>query len=426
MFQREANTPDTTSIDNLRRLLVLRAIILACEILLLILATNMLALSLPLTPITLIITAHALVNIVSWQRLRQDPGSIGVTAFFVQLLVDVAALGALLYFTGGSTNPFVSLFLLPLVIAAAILPLRHVWAMAALVVTSYSFLMFYYLPLPSWHNESGQGFGLHVIGMWFGFLLSAGLIVFFVARMAGSLRERDRILNETREQAMRGQHLVAMGALATGAAHELGTPLSTMAVLANELKRDHSHDADVVGKAEMLRSQLDRCKKILSDITASTGQARPEGGRTLAIDDYLQGVAALLRNSRPGARLACRFSGSRPPPRILADKTLTQALLNVLNNAADASIENIEMEGRWDDDHLTLAINDRGRGISRAEQAAAFTPFYTTKSHGQGLGLYLTRAVLERFGGEITLHNREDGGVRALIELPLTPIKVPL
>jgi two-component system sensor histidine kinase RegB len=285
--------------------------------------------------------------------------------------------------------------------------------------------MFFYRPLPHVHIKHGADFNLHVLGMWFGFLLSAGLIIFFVVRMAKSLRERDRILTEAREQALRDQHLVALGTLATGAAHELGTPLATMAVLASELKYEYATDTDVVEKADMLRGQLDRCKSILSDITASAGQARPEGGSSFAIDDYLETVVELLQSSRPAAQISCQLNGSQPPPQILADKTLTQALLNILNNAADASIDNIEVEGHWDGECLTITILDRGEGLSPAVQAAAGTPFFTTKPDGQGLGLYLARAVMERFGGQVQLFNRKSGGAQAVIELPLSTIGVP-
>ncbi|NOY73750.1 MAG: HAMP domain-containing histidine kinase [Gammaproteobacteria bacterium] len=408
---------------NLRRLFILRSIAIVCALTAITLATQIFAMALPLFSLTVIISIHGVINVFTLLRMKQ-PRPVSSVEFFIQLVLDALTLTALLYFTGGSTNPFVSLFLLPLVIVAAILPQRFAWAMAALTVACYTLLMFFYHPLPHTHIKNDADFDVHVLGMWFGFLLSTGLIVFFVVRMANSLRERDRILTKTREQTLRDQHLVALGTLATGAAHELGTPLATIAVLTGELKHDHADNANVIEKVEMLRGQLDRCKSILSDITASAGQARPESGSRFAIDDYLKTVVQLLRSSRPNAKISCQLNGSQPPPQILADKTLTQALLNILNNAADASIDNIEVEAIWNSERLTLAIRDRGEGFSSAVQTNAGMPFFTTKPHGQGLGLYLARAILHRFGGELNLHNREGCGAQALIKLPLSTIEV--
>ncbi len=422
MFDPQPHSDPTTAL-NLRRLFILRNIAIVCELMTVALASQILTMALPLFALIVIIAIHGVINAFVLLRMKR-PHPASSVEFFIQLVLDAFILTALLYFAGGSTNPFVSLFLLPLIIVAAILPQRFAWAMAALTVACYTLLMFFYHPLPPAHIKNGADFDVHVLGMWFGFLLSTGLIVFFVVRMASSLRERDRILTETREQTLRDQHLVALGTLATGAAHELSTPLATIAVLTGELKHDHADNADVVEKVAMLRGQLARCKRILSNITASAGQARPESGSRFAIDDYLKTVMQLLRSSRPDAKLSCQLSGSQPPPKILADKTLTQALLNILNNAADASVDNIEVEAIWSNERLSLAIRDRGEGFSSAVQAAAGTPFFTTKPHGQGLGLYLARAVLSRFGGELKLCNRKGGGAQALIDLPLATIEV--
>ncbi len=414
---------DPTAALNLRRLFILRNIAIIFALIAIIIASQVLMMALPLLPLLLIITIHGVINTITLLRMRK-PHPVSSREFFVQLVLDTLILCALLYFTGGSTNPFVSLFLLPLIIVASILPQHFTWAMAVLTAGCYSLLVYFYQPLPHAHIKHGIDFDLHVTGMWFGFLLSAGLIVFFVVRMANSLRERDSILTEAREQTLRDQHLVALGTLATGAAHELGTPLATMAVLTGELKREHADNTDVVEKARMLRSQLDRCKNILSNITASTGQARPEGGHQQTIDDYLTHVVELMRTSRPAAKIACQLNGPKPSPKILADKTLTQALLNILNNAADASIDKIEIEGYWNSKQLTVVIQDRGTGLTPEVLAAAGTPFFTTKTNGQGLGLYLAYAVINRFGGKVSLFNREGGGTKVLITLPLENIEI--
>jgi len=417
-------TVDSTVILNLKRMLVLRSIAIVCEFLVLAVAVLVLHMDLPLIAMLVVIALHIVINVLAWARLRlRDP--VKVPEFALQLALDTVVLALLLYYSGGYTNPFVSLFLLPLVIAASILPQIYIWSMAVLTISCYSVLIFYYHPLPMSGTETVRGeFGLHVLGMWFSFLLSAGLVVFFVVRMANSLRERDRTLAQVRERALHDQHLVSMGTLATGAAHELGTPLATMAVLAHELEIDHADDAEVVEKAVIFRQQIDRCKTIISDISASTGQARGEGGGGVAVDDYLHAVVEQWQALGPRTPVMLDMHGQDPAPCILADKTLTQAIINILNNAAEAASAHIEIEARWDVEQMQIAVRDDGSGFSEAVLGNAGTPFFTTKQEGHGLGLFLARAVLERFHGTLEVSNRSERGAQIRMSLPLSALEV--
>lgn len=411
---------------NLKALFVLRSIAITFELLALTLATQQLHMNLPVNPMLLIIALHAVINIATWIRLKKIR-FVSAPEYALQLSLDTLVLAMLLYFAGGYTNPFVSLFLLPLVITASILPQVYTWIMATFTITCYTMLMFYYRDLPQPHlhtmHDSNE-FSLHVLGMWFSFLLSAGLIVFFVVRIANNLRESDHALSKAREKALYDEHMVALGTLATGAAHELGTPLSTMAVLANELKHDHQDDADVVEKAEIFRSQLDCCKAIISDISASAGQARGEGGSSIAIDDYIVEVVKQWQSIRPQAKTTLSMQGITPAPHILTDRTLTQAIINILNNAADASIDDVEIEANWDKERLIIDVRDKGTGLSEDVLAAAGTPFFTTKADGHGLGIYLAQAVLNRYNGSLKLDNMAEGGVKVRLELPLTALEI--
>jgi len=423
MFELKRST-DSTATLNLKRLLLLRSIAIVCELLVLAVAIRVLHMDLPVTAMLTVIILHTIINILAWAR----PGfrhPVSVPEFALQLALDTVVLAALLYFSGGYTNPFVSLFLLPLVIAASILPKVYTWIMAVLTVGCYSALIFFYRPLPMAQiTSSGSEFGLHVLGMWFSFLLSAGLVVFFVVRMATSLRERDRALAQVRERALHDQHLVALGTLATGAAHELGTPLATMAVLAHELRIEHANDPEVVEKADIFRSQIERCKTIISDISASTGQARGEGGCGVAVDDYLHAVLDQWQALSPRTPVMLDMHGPNPAPYILADKTLTQAIINILNNAAEVALDQIEIEARWDVEQMQIAVRDDGPGFSDAVLGNAGTPFFTTKKDGHGLGLFLARAVLERFHGSLEVSNCSGRGAQVRMRLPLSALEV--
>src|SRR3990172_7919558 len=419
IFAQRLTPPDKTPALDLKRVFVLRNIALSTVVIIVFLTHYVLKLELPLTPLLIVMALLGCLNIYTYVRLERSP-QISALEFFTQLVVDVIFLTALLYYTGGSTNPFVSLFLLPLVIIATALPHVYTWAMAALSITCYTLLMFFYIPLPHINTGHFTNSDLHTFGMWFGFLIGVGLIVFVVVRMANSLRESDRILAQSREKSLRDEHLVALGTLATGAAHELGTPLATMAVVTKELEHEYAGSPALIEKITLLRQQIDRCKNTLSVLSDQAGQAKAESGRSFAVDHYLDNVLSQWRSMRPKAEVQYRWNGVRPAPHIVADTSLSQAFINLLNNAADASINNVEVAGTWNSDKLVFEVCDRGTGINPVIQDNAGKLFFTTKADGHGLGLFLAQAVINRFGGSLKLFNREGGGACTRIELPLS------
>ena len=176
----------------------------------------------------------------------------------------------------------------------------------------------------------------------------------------------------------------------------------------------------------VLREQIDRCKSILATLSASAGAARAEGGGCMPLENYLDELLRDWKAMRLGVRAEQRFDGPRPSPLILAEQTLSQAIVNILNNAADASPDNIEIGARWDEHELVLEICDRGAGLTPDAEQAAGQPFFTTKAPGEGLGLglFLAHATLHRFGGSVRLHNREGGGVCTRLTLPLSSLRV--
>lgn len=419
-----AATDVSSNAINLRRLIVLRLIALAGQILAVWIAVTSLHLALPLRPLIGIIAALALFNFLTWLRM-QRAWPVGEIELFFHLALDVAALTALLYFSGGSTNPFVILYLLPLALTAAALPAGYAWAMVAVSMACYSLLMFYYIPLPHSHGDHDD-FGLHVLGMWLGFLLSAALIAWFAVRMSETRRSRDRLLAQMREDELRNERIVALGTLAAGAAHELGTPLSTMAVLAKDMEGDAAAPASMRANLRVLREQVDRCKSILSSLSASAGASRAEGGRRVPLEVYLAEVVNDWQQMRRGVSVRRHFEGPRPSPEIIAEQTLSQAIVNILNNAADSSPDNVEVDARWNGQELVLEISDRGGGLTPETARAAGQPFFTTKAPGQGLGLglFLAHAALRRFGGTVQMYNREGGGVCTQLTLPLANLRV--
>jgi two-component system sensor histidine kinase RegB len=405
---------------NLRRLFILRWIVLAATAGVIALAQRVAEIELPVFALGVVLGCSAVLNAWTGWRLRSPP-PVGDPELFLQLLGDVGVLTGVLYFSGGWSNSFVTLFLLPLVIAATLLPARYAWAMAAVTFGCYTLLGFFFVPLPHIHHGDSE-FGLHVIGMWASFALSAGVIAYFVVRMAESLRTRDRELAAARESALRDSQVLAMGTLAAGAAHQLGTPLATMAIVVRELQRSHGADAALGEELHQLRLQIDHCKRIISDMAASVGEQRAEGGTSQPLDEYLAHAIESWQALRPGVTVHCAWQGPQPAPRIFNELTLGQSLVSLLDNAADASPEGIEMVGSWTPQSLSLEIRDRGAGVSPEIARTAGRSAISTKPDGHGVGLLIATAAIERFGGTVSLTNRAGGGACTRLELPLERI----
>ncbi|MDP1594790.1 MAG: ATP-binding protein [Gallionella sp.] len=401
----------------LRRLVNLRSLTVSAQLITLLAAWQILEMDLQWLHMLTGIAALTLFNIFSLLRLRNNK-PVSHLELFIQLGCDVLALSVLLYYAGGSTNPFVSLYLLPLVIAAATLPSRFTWAMAALTTACYSLLMVYYIPLPHNHQDMDSAFNTHVMGMWLGFVISAVVVAYFVVKMAEAVRSRDELLAQVREEILRNERIVALGTQAAGAAHELGTPLSTMAVVIGELQHDaDASPAELRESLTLLDEQVRSCKRILDKIMLT---AQGSGATTLqTADDLMAEVLDEWQLLRPAANYQYN-SSPQPAPRISVDVTLRAALMNLLNNAADASPQAIEINALWDSANFILKIHDNGAGLSNEVALKAGSAFFTTKPEGRGLGLFLANATLERMGGTVRLFNREHGGATTELILPVT------
>lgn len=426
--------PAMDSRQNLRWLFVLRNLMICGEAL--VIWISLYGLDIPLREVPLwgIVTLLGVLNWWTWLRLS-SPEPIAELELFVQLSFDVLAITAILYFTGGATNPLAWFFLLPLIIAATILPQEYTWYMVIFTSGCYTLLMGFYQPLPDMQPMVLQGdashmmhvmmedhdLELHVFGMWFGFVFSAVLVAYFVVEMANTLRERERRLAEAREQSLRSERVVALGTLAAGAAHEIGTPLGTMAILIHEIEAecDCARNEDLLEKMKILREQVARCKKALSVMSATAGEIRAEAGHVMPLEAYIDETVDSWRRQRRKAQLDYKKSGPQPAPSVLAELTLTHALINILNNAAEVSPEGIELHVRWDQERAYFRILDHGPGIAPTVSERLGKAPVSTKEQGLGVGLFLAFATIERLGGRIEMAPRPEGGTSTNIVLPL-------
>ncbi|MEP4146882.1 MAG: ATP-binding protein [Halioglobus sp.] len=416
------NINHSPALENLRSLLIIRSIAflgqigVLCYVLLTSRTTE------DLLGMTVSLCCLAALTIASfWRCTKAWPVSDG--EFFTQLLLDVFIWSALMYFTGGANNPFVSYYIVPLVISAAVLPWRYTWIVAAASLSAYSLLLYFYKPFPLFtpHASMGHdsGANVHILGMWFNFLFSAGLITYFVVRMAAQLRLQEARAVAQREQRLRTDQIMAVASLAAGAAHELGTPLSTMTVLVDEMLADDGMSAQTRDDCEMLQQQIHQCRVTLRDLSR-TAELNTEGeSSAIPLETFVSQTVDRWAVRRPGVSYKVTACNTGQSPTISHDSTLSQALENLLNNGADAGSQKLAISYRWNSREAQIEIRDWGNGIPPELLETIGKPIIRASRSGLGIGLLLSHATVERYGGRIELQNAPDRGAIATLFLPL-------
>lgn len=370
-----------------------------------------LGIRLPLLEMGTVLALMALFALSTAWRLRLDAPATQME-FLAHLLADLTAFAVLVFFSGGATNPFVSLMLVPVIIAAITLRPVWVWLLAAVAGGYYAVLLFYFQPLAV--ADPATATAMHLAGMWFNFLVSAALIAFFVTRMHAALRQRDRELAELRERQLRDERIVALGTQAALVAHELATPLATIQTTAHDLAVEFANDPDIGDDCRLLEKQAQACKTLLTQL-ALRAQDKPAAAEPL--DSWLAGVIERWQVLRPDARITTELPAD--PRDFVPPDGLEQAIHNLLSNAADVSPDAVEFDADAQADGLVIDIADRGPGFSPEQKAQAGRVLFSGKpGRGWGMGLALTHATLERLGGSLTLTERDGGGSRVRITLP--------
>ncbi len=365
----------------------------------------------PLLPMGAVLALMTLFSLSTAWRLRLDVPATQME-FLAHLLADLTAFAVLVFFSGGVTNPFASLMLVPVVIAAISLRPRWVWLLAAVAGGLYALLLFYFQPLAV--ADPVAAYGMHLGGMWFNFLISAGLIAFFVTRMHAALRTRDQELSGLREKQLRDERIVALGTQAALAAHELATPLATIQTTAHELAREFANDPDIGADCQLLEKQARACKRILTQLAE---RALDSSVTAQPLDTWLHSMLERWQVLRPDATLTSNLPTDHRD--FIPPDGLEQAILNVLNNAADVSPDAVEFSATAHSGTLQIDIRDRGPGFSPEQKAQAGRVVFSSKpGQGWGMGLALTHATLERVGGSLTLTERDGGGTCVRIALP--------
>jgi two-component system, sensor histidine kinase RegB len=293
----------------------------------------------------------------------------------------------------------------PLILAAVTLPTLFAWAMAFWVGGLYTLLMGHYRPLALRVSEAAA-VDLHLMGMWLNFLLTAALVAAFAGRLAATLRQRDAQLAEAREARLRDEQLFALGVQAAAAAHDLATPLASLCLTLDELKRDYAGDDELATPLTLLAEQSARMRQVLARLGDAARARSASAGPREPTAAWLARVVEHWGLLRPQARV--RLGAAADLPARPHDAGLEAVLLTLLNNAADAAPDTIEVGARQEGGGLLIEVLDRGPGLA-AESGRS----------GWGVGLDLARAALARLGGSLELAERPGGGACARVRLPL-------
>ena len=415
--------------------------------------------ALPITSLLLVIGAGLVSNLALELHYFGDRSRAGAPAppvhewqLALLMMLDVAILTGLLYLTGGPHNPFGLLYVVQIALATVLLRAGWAWLLSGLSVVGFGILLIAHQPLAIPQDN-------RAIGAWVALGVASAFVVHFLLRITGALAERDRELTLARGLAARQERLASLATMAAGAAHELSTPLGTVALAARELERallKAGGDAaitpafaELAADARLIREQVGRCRAILEQMAQGAGTVG-ESVAACTVGELLEEAMVGIRPA-PTVHRDVAAELARSPLR-LPPRAVSQALRSLVTNAQDASPAGAsvvvavrlaegaseedehegdvgEGEGRTGRPALAISIRDRGAGMPGEVLARIGEPFFTTKApgRGMGLGLFLARAVIEGVGGTLQIDSRAGEGTEVRVVLPtdVTPREAP-
>jgi two-component system sensor histidine kinase RegB len=418
----EANVEYAAGHKNMLQLIELRWIAVVGQVTTIAAAILIFDVNLPLVHMLQVLACLIAFNIASHLRWHERR-PVANSELFMALLVDVATLTVQLYLSGGTTNPFAFLYLLQIIISAVLLEAWSTWTIVFVTLLCLALLAVFAQPLALPFDHARGIASIYVQGMLICFAINAALLVIFISRISVTLRAKAAQLADLRQRAAEEDHIVRMGLLASGAAHELGTPLATLSVILGDWKRMPAFrdNPDLLEEIGEMQTQLKRCKSIVSGILLSAGSARGESAVRTTIHTFLDGLLEEWEERRQIAVCYENRIGEDIP--VAFDSALKQTLDNLLDNAHEASPDWVGLEASLVDSTLRLVVRDKGPGFAPAMLAQFGKPYQSTKSRpGAGVGLFLVVNVARTLGGGVTARNREGGGAEVTLTIPLAAI----
>lgn len=416
---------ETTNVKNINQLIQLRWIAVIGQVVTIGFVHFVMGVELPLMPMISVLCGSIFLNVISQEWLRKQTDARD-RELLLLLLLDVAALTAQLYLSGGATNPFVSLYLLQVTLGAMLLNARFTWVIVIVASLCFAGLIIFHRPLALPAGMADHLFQIHIVGTLICFVLDAALIVVFMTRIARNLRDRDNGLAALRQQAAEEDHIVRMGLLASGAAHELGTPLASLSVILSDWRRMPAlaSNPELMEEIAEMQAEVQRCKSIVTGILMSAGDMRGEAPAVTSVNDFFGELVEDWRTARSSGTLVYENNFGEDMP-IVSDSALKQTIFNVLDNANEVSPLWIRIALERAGDMLVLKVSDMGPGFAPEMLANLGKPYNSSKGRpGRGLGLFLVVNAVRKLGGSVVADNRPVGGAVVTLSLPLSALAI--
>ena len=408
--------------NQIQAIIALRTIAIAIQLVLILFVNLGLSYELPWIPLVSVISLELIFTLSSYIYYRHNHLSetkASQKAILVQICADIIFLSLLLFFSGGATNAFVSLLLIPIAIAAVTLPPLLLAVVASLAIVSYSTLL-WSLPMSVMHGNM-QG---HFIGMGINFLFSALVVAIVVGKMARSINKQELAIAAYRENLLKQEQVTALGVASAQVTHQLATPISTVQLLADELSEDFPDNTSV----RDMQSQLTRCRASLSDFRAMVFDIKEQVIKVIHCESLFDEITDNVRINNPEIILNLlknnkKITTTNTTDTIHADAALLPAILNLINNAIRASKANsskvLSLTSEINETNWQLTIRDYGKGFPLKKlNELGVKP--VNSDQGLGMAVFLSHASLERLGGKLALTNHQDGGALVTLSLPIS------
>ncbi len=410
-------------------ILALRSVAIVIQLMLILFVNLALHYQLPWTPLFTVVFIEVLFTFVSFIYYRRLPAvkidkesesdnthtSTDTLAVLVQIAADILFLSLLLYFSGGATNAFVSLLLIPIAIAAVTLTPILLALIASLAIASYSILL-WLMPMSVMHGNM-EG---HFIGMWVNFLFSTSVVAIVVGKMARTINQRELAIASYQKNLLKQEQVISLGVASAQVTHQLATPISTVQLLADELSEDFPNNEVIAD----MQKELARCRNSLQSFRQMTFDIKDQVATSILCIEVLRQICDHMALNYPAIQLTIKQPDEKQftQATILADASLLPAILNLINNAVRATKANnsvnIELTSQVNESTWQLIIRDFGTGFTLSKLAELGVKPVASEQ-GLGMAVFLSHASLERLGGKLTLTNHQKGGALVTLSLPL-------
>jgi len=421
--------------DNIAILNRVRLIAILVQMIVIIGSVVFLKITLPILYLAILLSAEIVFFIYAQWRMAL-PRSVSQNEITLHILFDSLVLAGLVYFSGGANNPFIYLLLLPVALGSFMLEPKHLLVLVAFELSLYSMLNIYQRPIPVGEVSPLSSFHLHLAGMWANFILTVILLAIFGLITRSSLLKKEKKLQQLREKDLQDEQILGLGIMSANAAHELGTPLSTMAIVIDDIQHTNISEEQLQDMS-LLQDQIIRCRKIIGRLNDKSQHAQQQlltkvendlndKALTFNFKEQLELVIERWLVYQPKITLIKHFEPVFDSTNYQISISLEQAITNLLDNAADASLENnkqsIYLNSFLSKNNIIIEIKDNGVGISNQDKpyiGKRIQP--SNKQDGLGWGMFLSNVSIERVGGSVHIldyENDSQSGSLTRITLP--------